>query len=340
MPKISPVTLQQVAERAEVSRSAASFALSGRRGVSETTRSRVLRIAEELGYTPNQTARNLRSSRTGVIAVYLPRDVSTLSYYMEATFGITDEAEQSGHIVTLVPHHPSVKALGRLHADGIIVLDPTIEDPSIGHLLDLGLPVVSGEEMPDPFPTVAGQVTSDHAASTVELLDHFEAGGATCPAIISPSERMPWAMSIEDAFRQWCADRGKIPHVEYAALAGIDESTRRATRNLLDTTAVDAIISLTDGSVLNVLTSAAEYDRTVGRDLLVAAAVDSPLLSYTDPAVTAVDLRPREFGRTCMSVLSRVLEGEGSTQDPLAEVIETQVVYRASSAGPIRRAAG
>ncbi len=333
MPKKSPVTLKQVAERAEVSRAAASFALSGRQGVSEETRSRVLRIAEELGYSPNQTAQNLRSSRTGVIAVYLPKDVSTLSYYMEATFGIIDEAEQSDHIVTLVPHHRTVKSLGRLHADGIIMLDPTFEDPSIPRLLGLGLPVVSGEEMPDPSAEVAGQVTSDHVGSTVELLDHFESAGARCPAIIAPRERMPWAMSVEDTYRRWCEDRGLTPRIEYAALAGIEESTRRVTRTLLDSGSVDAIIALTDGSVLNVLTSAAEYGRTVGRDLLVAAAVDSPLLGYTDPAVTAVDLRPREFGRTCMSVLNRVLEGEGSPQEPLAEAVETTVVYRASTAG-------
>ncbi|WP_309131191.1 LacI family DNA-binding transcriptional regulator [Brevibacterium sp.] len=347
MPPNRRVTLKQVAERAEVSRAAASFALSGRPGVSDATRTKVLRIASELGYAPNQVAQNLRSSRTGMVAVYLPEDVSTLSYYMEATFGVIDEAEQSGHTVTLIPHRPT--GLNRLQADGIIMLDPTRGDPMIGHLLDLGLPVISGEELPEPSDDdlprpsspqslersaeVAGLVTSDHAASTVELLEHFVARGARRPGIIASSVPMAWSMTVEATYRQWCADRELNPLVEYASLDGLEETTRRATRNLLDTGTVDAILALADGSALNVITSAAEYGRRVGEDLLVAATVDSPVLSYTDPAVTAVDLRPREFGRRCMSVLSRVLDAADASPDTLAEVVDTEVIYRASTRG-------
>ncbi|RBP64974.1 LacI family transcriptional regulator [Brevibacterium sanguinis] len=332
MPRNRAVTLKQVAEHADVSRAAASFALSGRPGVSDATRSKVLRIAAELGYTPNQTAQNLRSSRTGMIAVYLPRYVSTLSYYMEATFGVIDEAELSGHTVTLIPHRRS--SLGRLQADGIIVLDPTLDDPMVGQLLDLGLPVVTGEEMPGPRAEVAGRVASDHGTSAVEILDHFAAAGSRRPAIITTGERMSWSMAIEEAYQEWCRAHDVEPRVESANLADIEESTRAATRSLLETGGVDAILALTDGSVLSVITSAAEYGRTVGEDLLVAAAVDSPALGHTDPAVTAVDLHPREFGRRCMAVLRRVLDGEESASGPLAEVVETRVVYRASTAGP------
>lgn len=338
-----PVTLQQVADRAQVSRSAASFALSGRPGVSESTRSRVLAIATELGYSPNRTAQNLRSSRTGIVAVYLPKDVSVLSYYMEATFGIIDEAELSGHTVTFVPH--SAASVARLRADGIIILDPTLDDPVIPRLLELGLPVISGEEMPQESAQLAGTVTSDHAGSTEEILDAFAAAGAHSPAIISPEERMSWSMAIEDAYRQWCADHGVEPRVESASLEGMAKSTRRATTRLLESGEVDAILALTDGSVLTVVTSAANHGRTLGSDLLVAAAVDSPVLGYMDPSVTAVDLRPRDFGHACMRLLTRVLEPASSqnvSRTPsqtraLTETVGTQVIHRASTAGPLIR---
>ena len=334
------VTLQQVAEQAEVSRAAASFALSGRPGVSETTRARVLRIAEELGYSPNRTARNLRTSTSGIVAVHLPKNVSAMSYYMEATFGVIDRAEATGRTVTLVPHTPESLRPGMLTADGIIVLDPTPEDLALQRLLGMGIPVVSGERMPDVMESPAGQVISDHARSAREILDAFAEAGSVAPAIITTQERMSWVEAIEDAYRGWCAERSVEPRIEIASIDELAESTRRATRALLapssDSDRVDAILALTDGSVLNVVTSAAEFDRRVGSDLLIAAAVDSPILGYADPAVTAVDLRPREFGRTCMSVMEQVLEASGAGGEPITEVVATEVIHRASSAGSHR----
>lgn len=347
-----PVTLQQVADRAQVSRSAASFALSGRPGVSESTRSKVLSIAAELGYSPNRTAQNLRSSRTGIVAVYAPKDVSALSYYMEATFGIVDEAEASGHTVTIVPH--TATSAEHLRADGIIILDPTLGDPIVPRLLELGLPVISGEKMPQDLsspmphatpetlgsPKVAGTVTSDHVASTWEVLDAFAAAGARAPAIIAPKERMSWSMAVEDTYQRWCAENEVEPRIETASLEGMAEATRQATKRLLGSGGIDAILALTDGSVLTVVTSAANHGRRLGTDLLVAAAVDSPVLGYMDPPVTAVDLRPRDFGRACMKLLSEALETSGPTAGSprgvqLAAVVDTNVIHRASTAGPL-----
>lgn len=332
-----PVTLKQVAEQAEVSRAAASFALSGRPGVSDATRARVLRIAEELGYTPNRVARNLRTSMSGVIAIYLPKNVSTMSYYMEATFGVIDRAEATGRTVTLLPHTPDFLHPGALSADGIIVFDPTPEDPVLQKLLTIGLPVVSGEEMPESMPSPSGQVISDHARSTKEILDAFAAAGSAAPAVITTQERMSWVEAVENEYRAWCSDHNVVPRFETASIDRLAESTRGATRALLTPTSggdrVDAILALTDGSVLNVMTSAAEFDRRVGRDLLIAAAVDSPILGYTDPAVTAVDLHPREFGRSSMAVMEQVLESGGAPNEQITEVVTTEVIHRASSAG-------
>ena len=72
-----PVTIHDVANRAQVSVSTVSNVLTGNRPVSESTRQRVLQIVEEMGFRPNRFARGLvsRSSKTiGVVA-------SGLEYY-------------------------------------------------------------------------------------------------------------------------------------------------------------------------------------------------------------------------------------------------------------------
>ena len=65
-------TLLQVAQRAGVSRSTASFVLAGRHldmRISEDARQRVLRAAQELDYRPNLMARSLRTKVTKTIAL-------------------------------------------------------------------------------------------------------------------------------------------------------------------------------------------------------------------------------------------------------------------------------
>ena len=46
------MTISDIAERAGVSIGAVSFALNGRKGVSDETRARVLKVAKEMGWPP------------------------------------------------------------------------------------------------------------------------------------------------------------------------------------------------------------------------------------------------------------------------------------------------
>ncbi len=65
------LTLQDIAERAGVSRSLASLALRGEPGVHPEKRARILKIAEELNYTPDPSARRLASVGSRSIGILL-----------------------------------------------------------------------------------------------------------------------------------------------------------------------------------------------------------------------------------------------------------------------------
>ncbi len=63
------VTLKDVAKVAGVSYATVSRALSGSPEVGESTRKRVVRICEEMGYTPNAVARSMVMKRTNIIGL-------------------------------------------------------------------------------------------------------------------------------------------------------------------------------------------------------------------------------------------------------------------------------
>ncbi|MEV0819912.1 LacI family DNA-binding transcriptional regulator [Nonomuraea rubra] len=50
------MNIGEIARRAGVSRSTVSYALSGKRAVSEVTRRRILQVIDDVGYRPNASA--------------------------------------------------------------------------------------------------------------------------------------------------------------------------------------------------------------------------------------------------------------------------------------------
>ncbi|MGQ4422726.1 LacI family DNA-binding transcriptional regulator, partial [Streptomyces violaceoruber] len=71
-------TMKDIARRAGVSESAVSFALNDRPGVSEITRDRVRRVAEQLGWRPSTAARALSGEGAATVGFVLARPAHTL----------------------------------------------------------------------------------------------------------------------------------------------------------------------------------------------------------------------------------------------------------------------
>ena len=76
----SRLNIGEIAKRAGVSRSTVSYALSGKRNVSEQTRARVQQVIEELNYRPNAAARALKEGRTRTIGLVIPPAARRLTY--------------------------------------------------------------------------------------------------------------------------------------------------------------------------------------------------------------------------------------------------------------------
>lgn len=69
------ITIKDIAQKAGVSYAQVSRALNGEYGVSKATAELVHRVAQEIGYSPNELARSLVKQRTTTIA-YLVNDIS------------------------------------------------------------------------------------------------------------------------------------------------------------------------------------------------------------------------------------------------------------------------
>lgn len=323
------VTILDIAREARVSRTTVSAALSSTGRVSGVTRDHVRAVALQLGYAPNQAARNLRRSRTGAIGLHLPEQVTGLAYYMEFTFGVVDRAKQDDVAVVLSSSAHS-SALTAKITDGIVAVDLIDGDPLIGDLKSRNIPLVTGEYGRQAVSTNGGTVWSDHRASMLDLLDHLHGQGSRRPAFLGPGKSSDWGRSLHRGYQEWCAKHGVQTNAADLAFNATAADVGNASRHLLRADPrPDAIVCAPDGSAIGVIAAAAEFSLTPGRDLLVASCVDSSVMRMANPPITSIELDPRGMGLRCADMILRLIEEPGA--GPWEEKHPTTLRLRASS---------
>ncbi|WP_237698905.1 LacI family DNA-binding transcriptional regulator [Caldicellulosiruptor obsidiansis] len=92
-------TIKDIAKITGYSVATISRVLSGKEGVSEEKRKEILKIIDQLGYIPNQSARRLRSKETKNILVMIP-DIENY-FYNKLIKGIETEAREKGYNIIL-----------------------------------------------------------------------------------------------------------------------------------------------------------------------------------------------------------------------------------------------
>ncbi len=305
-----PATLQDVADLAGVSRATASLGLRDQGRMSVSTRARIRAAAAELDYVVNATARNLRTSRSGTVGLYLPDHTLSFRYYMDVAFGAAEQAQADDLLVTLMPASFTPSAGIPPHLDGFIVIDPTDEDPILERLLDGPAPVVSGELPPSAMAAPFGIVHSDHVAGIRMLLDHLWERGSRRPAAILADRTVAWGRQMQEGYFAWCESHGVTPRLlETTFRTTFEEVSERVSELAADLGGVDAIIGGAEGTILTAKEAVESAGLRAGEDLLLASYVDSDALALVQPSITALDLQPREFGRQCMRMLAGALDG-------------------------------
>ncbi|HXJ03945.1 MAG TPA: substrate-binding domain-containing protein [Candidatus Acidoferrum sp.] len=145
--------IHRIAEMANVSIGTVDRALHGRGGIKESTRKRILQIAQQIGYSPNLAARALSVAKAGVrIGVCIPKEIHF--FYDQLWGGVLDEARRLEQLGVEFVNRPvqslgegDIEAFKELVESGVhgIILtagNPKALTPLIDEAEDKGLRVV------------------------------------------------------------------------------------------------------------------------------------------------------------------------------------------------------
>ena len=316
-------TIRDVARAAGVSTTTVSEALSGRGRTAPETRERVRQVAEEIGYVASAAARSLRLGRSGAIGLYMPTRTIGFEYYTQISRGAAEAALGHGMALTLVPAWHDLEQLRSLHIDGLIVADPALDDPALDLLRTLPVPLVTIEPDLSPVASPVGVVGADHVAAMGRLLDHVRAGGATTIAVLAPGTETSFGRQVLAA----CAGAEDIRLVD-APLAYQPDEIIRAVDQALGLRP-DAGIVIPDGAAILVQPHHQGHGLRVPTDVQLASYVDGPSLQLVRPAITALDIDPRQTGVAAVDALvGAILNGASGA---VVTEIPAQLRARAST---------
>ncbi|HUL33766.1 MAG TPA: substrate-binding domain-containing protein [Candidatus Eisenbacteria bacterium] len=188
-----------IAQLADVSIGTVDRALHGRNGISETTRQKVLRVAQKIGYSPNLAARALSTAKAEIrIGVCIPREIRF--FYDQLWGGILDEAQRVAPFGVELVNRP-VRSLGENDAD------------AFQDLMDCGVDGII--------------LTAGSPQSLTPLINSAEAKGirVVCVSTDAPGSRRSSIVCVEPSLNGFLAGElmGKFlpPGARVAVVAGM-----------------------------------------------------------------------------------------------------------------------
>ena len=138
------VTIKDIAEHCRVSVGTVDRALNNRSGISEKTKNRILKAAEELNYHPNYMGQSLATGRTMTIGMVC-FDLYN-NFFPELIDTIERHAKEKGYFIYLILTHREFKLekeglqyLSERQVDGIILFPIGLSKEYIQALYDLKL---------------------------------------------------------------------------------------------------------------------------------------------------------------------------------------------------------
>ncbi len=336
-----PVSIRDVAKALNLSITTVSRALDGYDDVAAETRQRVIATAQEMGYTPNRAARQLRRQRTDTLGYILPSEGTGFAdpFFTEFIAGLGDEASAQNYdllVSTAPPGTAKEKALyhrwvqgGKV--DGLVINRTRLSDWRLDFLVEQDIPHVALECSPAQQDFIGIQV--DAVSGYLDLIAHLVNQGHSRIAYIGGDESLKIEHDRRAAYQNALRAHGILPSPELATRGNLSaEGGFAAASRLLDLhLPPTAIVCINDLTAIGAIHAIHERWLKVGRDVAVAGfdgIVDS---AHTQPPLTTLDQPVYEIARQLVSMLLARINAQ--PLDKPQVIIQPRLLIRESTGG-------
>lgn len=332
-------TITDLAREAGVNKSAVSRALSGKPGVSEVTRARVLELASTHQWRPNSTARALSRSQSGAIGWVVrrtPKSSTVDPFFMDQLIGVQMELSATPYNLVLKLVDTLEDEL-RIYAewdaerrvDGVLLADLEVEDARVTLLRKRGVPTsavaVPSESEPSSHQPDAW-VSGHDVAGVHAIVDHLQdAGLRRIGWIAGPPEFVATRRRLE-------ALEGRRPDFDEIATAHASLGSTAIAREAVELQRAHGLTALVVDNELAAIATIAQLRNdgiTVPRDVSIVSWLGSDLCLLSDPTITSLEHDVTGLGRLWTGALLATTYED--TPVPMSEINDPVLHIRSST---------
>ena len=305
------MNIGEIAKRAGVSRSTVSYALTGKRPVSEETKRRIQAVIDELGYRPNASARALKEGRTRTIGLVIPpagRRLTDMQLGFVAS--VVDAAARADLDVLLSPsggeHDRSFDRVvtGR-RVDGVILMEIRLEDDRVTRLVQSGLPFVGIGRTRQPEDM--SWVDIDYETLIAKCVHHLADLGHRHLALVNRNAELvaagygPGHRALA-GFDRAVAERGL--HGVQVCCGDDAQAGQTCLQQLLaGHPELSAVATINEAAVAGMYHALTEAGLTVPSDFSIAGVAAQHWAENLHPPLTAADVPADEMGARAVELL-------------------------------------
>ncbi|WP_176444950.1 LacI family DNA-binding transcriptional regulator [Paenibacillus herberti] len=338
--KSKKVTILDVAQLANVTKSTVSRVVNDSPLVNDKTKQRVWKAIEELGYTPNRTARSLALGKTNVIGFVVSEqqisDVVSNPFFPTVLKGITTVANREGYNILLLSlSGQDIKSyreiIQRHTVDGFLILGGP-SNPKLGSDLDkLKVPYVFiGKH--DPAAEHSYVSTDNEEGGYIAGKHLIELGHSEIRFMVGEVKGSLLSHNIERiaGFKRAFDEAGMTFAEHLVVKVPTDiESGYHFMKSYLAKDRPSGLILSNEVTSMTCLNLLIDEGIAVPEEMSIVSFGDAQFFRNTRPSLTTVSQSVEWLGKTAMELLLQRISGEVSYPSPI--VRKPEIVLRGST---------
>ena len=340
------ITLHDIAKRCGVSIATVSAVVNGAAWVTETTRDRVQRAVDDMGYHPNQFARGLKKQEGHAVGVI----VSDLTnpFFTQIVRSLSLAVHDAGRSLSLCDsdhRHDLGEANLRMLVEGqvlglIVVGDSVPEDALRAFVRQRPRVPVIAIEREYAIPQVSTLLVDSELGAFTATMHLAERGCTRIAMITGPSSGAGSAtygrIQRYEGYKRALRACGQALEPELVVEGNFRyEGGRNAMQRLLSLPQwPDAVFSANDMMAVGAMSVIRDAGARVPDDIALVGFDDVPITTLVQPALTTMAMPLRAFGESAARLLEQQL-ALGGEHSPVRMAFSAGLVVRASSLRPL-----